>query len=148
MCRAFLLAVLCICVGCGGSASEPAAEPKAELKAVEVAPVAPAVVANSEEPQGSEPQFAVPPETILFASEYGNVTFGHRKHFERVNSDCATCHPAIFPQAREALNYGKARHRVAEEYKTSCASCHGIKGTAFAAERNCQKCHDMGLPKH
>lgn len=88
-----------------------------------------------------------PPETILFPSEYGNVTFGHRKHFERVNSDCATCHPKIFPQAREPLNYGKARHRVAEEYKTSCASCHGITGTAFAAERNCQKCHDMGPKK-
>jgi c(7)-type cytochrome triheme protein len=90
----------------------------------------------------------VPPETILFPSEYGNVEFGHRKHFERVNNDCSTCHPKIFPQAREPLNYGKARHRSAEEYGTSCAACHGIKSTAFAAERNCQKCHDMGLPKH
>jgi c(7)-type cytochrome triheme protein len=86
----------------------------------------------------------VPPDTILFPSEYGNVEFGHRKHFERVNSDCSTCHPSIFPQALEPLNYGKARHRSAEEYKTSCAACHGITGTAFAAERNCQKCHAMG----
>jgi c(7)-type cytochrome triheme protein len=75
------------------------------------------------------------------------VTFTHQQHFERVNQDCATCHPAIFPQALAALDYGKARHRVAEEYKTSCASCHGITGTAFAAERNCQRCHDMS-PKH
>jgi c(7)-type cytochrome triheme protein len=114
----------------------------AEKKLTETAPVAkvetPAPAAN---PTGA------PPETILFASEYGPVTFTHQKHFERVNSDCATCHPKIFAQAREPLNYGKARHRSAEEYGTSCAACHGIKGTAFAAERNCQKCHELGL-KH
>jgi c(7)-type cytochrome triheme protein len=145
MLRALVVAVVCLCVGCGGSESKPAVEEKLiEKHLVEAVPVTAKVV----EPQGSQPQAGAPPETILFASEYGNVTFGHRKHFERVNSDCATCHPKIFPQAREALNYGKARHRVAEEYKTSCATCHGIQGTAFAAERNCQKCHDMGLPKH
>jgi c(7)-type cytochrome triheme protein len=133
-------------VGCSSEQKTPVAE----KKLVETAPVvAKPVEAKVDEPQGSQPhEVGAPPDTILFPSEYGNVTFGHRKHFERVNSDCATCHPKIFPQAREALNYGKARHRVAEEYKTSCATCHGIQGTAFAAERNCQKCHDMGLPKH
>jgi c(7)-type cytochrome triheme protein len=104
-------------------------------------------VAKVEAPPAVPAAPGTPPETILFPSEYGNVAFTHQKHFERVNSDCATCHPKIFPQAREALNYGKARHRVAEEYGTSCATCHGIKGTAFAAERNCQKCHEMGA-KH
>jgi len=130
----FILSV--VCIGCGGSASAPVAE----NKLVETAPKAEAAAPIVTDP-------SVAPETIFFASEYGNVTFGHRKHFERVNNDCATCHPKIFPQTRETLNYGKARHRSAEEYGTSCASCHGIKGTAFAAERNCQKCHEMGLPK-
>lgn len=138
MCRLFLFVLLAVCIGCGGSSSEPVAE----KKAVEAAPVAKVTT-----PEPSATPSGAPPETILFASEYGPVTFTHQKHFERVNSDCSTCHPKIFPQAREALNYGKARHRVAEEYKTSCATCHGITGTAFAAERNCQKCHEMGL-KH
>jgi c(7)-type cytochrome triheme protein len=88
-----------------------------------------------------------PPDTILFDSEYGNVAYSHKLHYERVNGNCTTCHPAIFPQAREPLNYGKARHRVAEEYATSCATCHNVNGGAFAAERNCQKCHDMGPPQ-
>ena len=140
MLRVLLFVVLAVCVGCGGSSKAPVAE-KAPAK-VETPVDAPKVdAAVAPTPAGA------PPETILFPSEYGNVTFGHRKHFERVNSDCATCHPKIFPQAREPLNYGKARHRVAEEYKTSCASCHGITGTAFAAERNCQRCHDMGPKK-
>jgi c(7)-type cytochrome triheme protein len=130
--RALLLAVLCLCVACGGSENKDVAEaPTPKI-------TAPVASVNSS---------GGPPETILFPSEYGNVTFTHQKHFERVNGDCATCHPKIFPQALEALNYGKARHRAAEEYKTSCATCHGIQGTAFAAERNCQKCHEMGA-KH
>jgi c(7)-type cytochrome triheme protein len=73
--------------------------------------------------------------------------FNHKTHFERVNSDCATCHPKLFPQELKPLDYGKSRHRVAEEFKTSCAGCHDISGTAFAAERNCQRCHDMST-KH
>lgn len=133
MLRALLLTVLCLCVGCGGS----------ETKDVAAQPAA----AKITTPVSSVNASGGPPETIFFPSEYGNVTFTHQKHFERVNSDCATCHPAIFPQALEPLNYGKARHRAAEEYKTSCATCHGIQGTAFAAERNCQKCHEMGV-KH
>jgi c(7)-type cytochrome triheme protein len=87
-----------------------------------------------------------PPEYIDYPSEYGQVRFTHKQHYERVSSDCSTCHPKIFPQALEPLNYSKARHRDAEEYKTSCATCHGITGTAFAAERNCQKCHAIGTP--
>jgi c(7)-type cytochrome triheme protein len=136
MLRALLFIVMCVGVGCGGSEPAPTATANA-------APVAKVTL-----PQASATGSGGPPETILFPSEYGNVTFTHQKHFERVNGDCATCHAKIFPQALEPLNYGKARHRVAEEYKTSCAACHGIQGTAFAAERNCQRCHDMGLPKH
>lgn len=131
MVRALLLVFVCLCVGCGGSSEETAAPAK-----------------PSGPPTATFNSSGGPPDTIQFPSEYGNVTFTHQKHFERVKGDCATCHPAVFPQALEALtNYGKARHRVAEEYKTSCATCHGIQGTAFAAERNCQRCHEMGL-KH
>src|SRR5438270_11135317 len=54
----------------------------------------------------------VPPETIVFEAKNGNVTFTHRKHFERVQSKCDTCHPKIFPQSREPINYKKANHRV------------------------------------
>ena len=67
-----------------------------------------------------------------------------RGEYLAIAGDCAACHAKTFPMALEPLNYGKARHRSAEEYSTSCATCHGIKATAFAAERNCQKCHDLG----
>lgn len=139
MSRVFVFALLVFSVGCSSSpkAEEKAAPveaPKAEAPKVDAAVTTPADPGN-------------PPETIFFPSEYGDVTFTHRQHFERVNGDCATCHPKIFPMAREPLNYGKARHRAAEEYKTSCASCHGISSTAFAAERNCQRCHDLD-PRH
>ena len=139
MSRLLLYVVLVICVGCGGSSVKEESPKAVEAPKVE----APKEAAKVEAPSAP----GVPPDTIQFISEYGNVTFGHKTHFDRVNGDCATCHPKIFPQAREPLNYGKARHRSAEEYGTSCASCHGIKGTAFAAERNCQKCHDMGHKK-
>lgn len=140
MFRLLLFIVLTVCVGCGGSSNAPVEEKKqVQVEAPKEAPKADASVAPT--PAGA------PPETIFFPSEYGNVTYTHQKHYERVNNDCTTCHPSLFPQSREPLNYGKARHRVAEEYQTSCAKCHGISGTAFAAERNCQKCHDMGRPK-
>ncbi len=135
MSRLFLFVLLVVCVGCGSS-------PKAEEKGS--TPETPKVAAK---PVSNVTTPGAPPETIFFPSEYGNVTFTHQKHFERVNGDCATCHPKTFPQALEPLNYGKARHRSAEEYGTSCATCHGIKGTAFAAERNCQKCHDLSTKK-
>ena len=120
---------------CGGSTSSPA--PSAENKQKETAPVA----STPAEKVAPTPPGA-PPATILFETSYGNVTFTHQKHFERVNNDCSTCHPKIFPQAREPLNYAKARHRDAEEYMRSCATCHNVTSIAFAAERKCEKCHD------
>src|SRR5215475_6702063 len=56
----------------------------------------------------------VPPDTIVFEAKNGNVTFTHKKHYERVDNKCETCHPKIFPQAREPLNYKKGNHRSAE----------------------------------
>ncbi len=142
MSRLLLSVVLLVCVGCGGSSVKEETPKAVEAPKVE----APKEAAKVETPAvGSAP--GVPPDTITFASEYGTVEFGHKKHFDRVNGDCATCHTKIFPQSREPLNYGKARHRSAEEYGTSCAACHGIKGTAFAAERNCQKCHALGVKR-
>ncbi|MEO5923900.1 MAG: c(7)-type cytochrome triheme domain-containing protein [Bryobacteraceae bacterium] len=135
MSRLLLYVVLAVCVGCGGSKPKEEAPKAVDAPKVEAPKVDAAVAPTAP---------GVPPDMIHFESEYGPVEFGHKKHFDRVNGDCATCHPKIFPQAREPLNYGKARHRSAEEYGTSCATCHGIKGTAFAAERNCQKCHTMG----
>ncbi|HEY1760855.1 MAG TPA: c(7)-type cytochrome triheme domain-containing protein [Bryobacteraceae bacterium] len=82
-----------------------------------------------------------PPDTILIASPYGAVTFTHAKHFERVNGDCTVCHPKVFPQALDPLNYRKAQHRAAEATMTSCAHCHAVGGTSFAADSNCTKCH-------
>jgi c(7)-type cytochrome triheme protein len=82
-----------------------------------------------------------PPDTILIRSPYGYVTYTHKKHYERVNGDCTTCHPKVFPQALEPLNYKKAQHRAAEGTMTSCAYCHVIGGSAFAADSNCTKCH-------
>lgn len=82
-----------------------------------------------------------PPDSILIRSPYGYVTFTHKKHYERVNGDCTTCHPKVFPQALQPLNYKKALHRAAEGSMTSCAYCHAVGGSAFAADSNCTKCH-------
>jgi len=131
MSRVLLFVVLIVCLGCGGSAS------KTEEKVA--APAVAAKITASPAAPGE------PPDTINFPSSYGPVAFTHKMHIERVNSDCSTCHPKVFPQALEPLDYGKSRHRVAEEFKKSCATCHGITGTAFAAERNCQKCDEMGI---
>jgi c(7)-type cytochrome triheme protein len=133
MSRVLLFVVLIACLGCGGSS--PTSEEKA------AAPAVPAKIIASPAAPGE------PPDTITFPSSYGTVVFTHKQHFERVNNDCATCHPKLFPQALEPLDYGKSRHRVAEEYKTSCAACHDISGAAFAAERNCQRCHDMSTKR-
>jgi c(7)-type cytochrome triheme protein len=82
-----------------------------------------------------------PPETILFKSKAGDVTFTHKKHYERLGDDCSMCHTKLFPQSREPLNYKKALHRAAEASRTSCAYCHAVGGTTFAADSNCIKCH-------
>jgi c(7)-type cytochrome triheme protein len=83
-----------------------------------------------------------PPDTIVFESRYGNATFTHKLHYDRVNGDCTVCHTKIFPQSRAPLNYGKAQHRVAEAEGTSCAFCHRVGGTSFAADSHCVKCHE------
>ena len=91
----------------------------------------------------NQTQIKIPPKTILFPSGRGDVTFTHQKHFERVGGKCDTCHPKVFPQAREPINYKKASHRAAEASYTSCAHCHAVGATAFAADSNCIKCHAM-----
>jgi len=83
-----------------------------------------------------------PPETIVFDNKYGKSTFTHKLHYDRVNGDCTVCHTKIFPQSRAPINYGKAQHRVAEAEGTSCAYCHRVGGTSFAADSHCVKCHE------
>jgi len=108
--------------------------PTSEVAAPKSAPVAaaPAPVLSN----------APPPETIVFENKYGNSTFTHKLHYERVNGDCTGCHTKIFPQSRAPINYGKALHRSAEANETACASCHRVGGTSFAADSHCVKCHE------
>jgi c(7)-type cytochrome triheme protein len=82
-----------------------------------------------------------PPDTIVFQASNGNVTFDHKKHYERVGGNCSVCHTKVFPQSRAPLNYKKASHRAAEGSLTSCAYCHAVGGSSFAADSNCLKCH-------
>ena len=84
-----------------------------------------------------------PPETIVFDNKYGKSTFTHKLHYDRVQGDCTVCHTKIFPQSQAPLNYGKALHRAAEANETACAACHRVGGTAFAADSNCVKCHEV-----
>jgi c(7)-type cytochrome triheme protein len=111
-----------------GCQNKPAAEPESHS--------APAVTQPEEAASDG-----TPPDTILITSPYGNVTFTHAKHFGRVNGDCSVCHPKVFPQSRAPLNYKKALHRAAEASMTSCAHCHAVGGSSFAADSNCTKCH-------
>ncbi len=115
---------------CSSSSNAPAPEPAA------AAP-------KQAEPPADAKKLApgVPPETILFPAKNGDVVFTHVKHIERVQGKCETCHPKIFPQSREPLNYKKANHRIAEATYMSCAVCHAVGATSFAADSNCQKCH-------
>lgn len=89
-----------------------------------------------------------PPDTILFEASNGNVTFEHKKHYERLGGDCSVCHPKVFPQSRAPLNYKKASHRASEASLTSCAHCHAVGASSFAADSNCLKCHVKDYSKH
>lgn len=124
-----ITAALCL-PGCQSKSVPPSAS-QPEAKATQApAPEESAAVSNGE-----------PPDTILIQSPAGNVTFTHKKHYERVKGDCSVCHPKVFPQSRAPLNYKKALHRAAEASMTSCAFCHSIGNSAFAADSNCTKCH-------
>ena|ERR1035441_10363895 len=81
------------------------------------------------------------PDKIVFPSKMGNVTFNHTAHQKRVKEDCASCHPKLFQQSREAINYKAAMHKTAETAKTSCGGCHNPGGAAFETKGNCAKCH-------
>jgi c(7)-type cytochrome triheme protein len=132
--RYLLIAMVMVCLA--GCQSKPAGP---ESKAASQ-PKAPASQAVTAEPAVSD---GTPPDTILIASPYGNVTFTHAKHYERLKGDCSVCHPKVFPQSRAPLNYKKALHRAAEASMTSCAHCHAVGGTSFAADSNCTKCHAL-----
>lgn len=118
-------------VGCGSKPAQESGAKPAETKAADAAPAA----------EAATPSNGEPPDTILIQSPAGNVTFTHKKHYERLNGDCSKCHPKVFPQSRAPLNYKKALHRAAEASMTSCAYCHSIGNSAFAADSNCTKCH-------
>ncbi len=125
--RYFVIPILAACLA--GCQSKPTTEPESKTPAPQAAPAEQAATDGT------------PPDTILIESPYGNVTFTHAKHYGRVNGDCSVCHPKVFPQSRAPLNYKKALHRAAEASMTSCAHCHAVGGTAFAADSNCTKCH-------
>ena len=82
-----------------------------------------------------------PPESLVFESKLGNVTFDHTKHVERVSGDCVACHEKLFPQSRVPLNYKAAMHKKAEAAKTACAGCHVDGGRSFATKGECKTCH-------
>jgi c(7)-type cytochrome triheme protein len=129
--RICVIPILLVCLA--GCQSKPTPDVQSKTPATQTAP---APAAPQEIASGGNP-----PETILIASPYGNVTFTHAKHYERVNGDCSVCHPKVFPQSLAPLNYKKAKHRAAEASMTSCAHCHAVGGTSFAADSNCTKCH-------
>jgi c(7)-type cytochrome triheme protein len=144
------IAILVLALGLGGCQSGPTHQteaPAAETKTKQFSEQAPQPVSQPAGPQQAPEQAATstgaPPDTILIQSPYGNVTFTHKKHYERVNSDCSTCHPKVFQQSLAPLNYKKALHRSAEASMTSCAYCHSIGNSAFAADSNCTKCHAL-----
>jgi len=82
-----------------------------------------------------------PPETIVFESKMGNVTFQHATHTEREGGNCESCHPGLFPQAREPLGYKAGMHKPAEAAKKACAGCHFADGKSFETKGNCKTCH-------
>ena len=110
------------------------------LRAPQIRPD-PASAASAPAPEAPPTGALAPPDTILFEASNGNVTFDHKKHYERVGGNCSVCHPKVFQQSRAPLNYKKASHRAAEASLTSCAHCHAVGGTSFAADSNCLKCH-------
>lgn len=88
-----------------------------------------------------------PPETIVFETRNGNVTFQHKTHIDRENKKCETCHDAVFPKDSKApLNYKPKIHKEAEANKTSCATCHVATGKAFESKGNCSRCHEKKSP--
>ena len=114
------------------------------LRAPQIRPEpAPAPAASASTPSAETASTGTlpPPDTILFEASNGNVTFDHKKHYERVGGNCSVCHPKVFSQSRAPLNYKKASHRAAEASLTSCAYCHAVGGSSFAADSNCLKCH-------
>jgi c(7)-type cytochrome triheme protein len=135
--RYFTILVTAVCLA--GCQSKPAPPVESKAPGTQTAPAA----APPEKPAEQAASDGTPPDTILIASPYGNVTFTHAKHYERLKGDCSACHPKVFPQSREPLNYKKALHRAAEASMTSCAHCHAVGGTSFAADSNCTKCHAL-----
>ena len=92
-------------------------------------------------------QQKTPPDKIVFEAKTGKVTFDHAAHLKLAKNDCKTCHPKLFPQSREPINFKAAMHKTAETAKSSCAGCHVAGGTAFASKGNCNKCHVKGAAK-
>jgi c(7)-type cytochrome triheme protein len=121
-------------------ASPPEQKPEQKVEAKSPAPAA--------TPEAQPASTEAPPDTILFEASNGNVTFDHKKHYERVGGDCSVCHPKVFPQSKAPLNYKKASHRASEASLSSCAHCHAVGGTSFAADSNCLKCHVKDFSKH
>jgi|SRR5215471_21098849 len=125
-----------------------------QIRPTEVQPVPapPTEAAKVESKSAPPPEQAAntqaPPDTILFEASNGNVTFDHKKHYERVGGDCSVCHTKVFPQSRAPLNYKKASHRASEASLTSCAHCHAVGASSFAADSNCLKCHVKDYSKH
>jgi len=81
------------------------------------------------------------PDTLVYETKNGPVTFPHAKHVEAVKGDCKACHDALFGQTKGNLGYKESMHKKAETEKKSCGSCHVAGGKAFESKGNCAKCH-------
>ena len=77
----------------------------------------------------------------MFTAKNGNVSFNHATHVKAEKGECTACHPKLFPQKIEPINFKANMHKTAVEGKTSCGACHTPGGKSFTTTGNCTKCH-------
>lgn len=89
-------------------------------------------------------QTKTPPPKVVFPARNGDVAFDHAAHAKREKDNCKGCHSTLFAEDGKLSPAGfKPPHKIAEDKKASCGSCHRAGGTAFETKANCanSKCH-------
>lgn len=95
------------------------------------------------------------PESIVFQTSLGSVTFFHNKHERYLKNDCAKCHHVQGEKKKQACRHcHKRKTETAEEDPPSfydvkmafCRGCHREKRAARKASKApvfCKECHNV-----
>ena len=83
-------------------------------------------------------------DTIVMKGPFGDVTFPHKLHQEKLNKNCDACHKLFAKEAgsiEKAIAAGTMKKKDAMKQCQDCHKAEKAKDAATKAPQGCKDCH-------